>query len=770
MKRLLTSSCNLLAKCTAMTATAAMSLGLFWGFTASRASAQEIPFSRQGFHAQVDKAQLSVCAADGTKDDKFTPYPDNPELNKLATKAITKQVDKVQKSIEKSDLDNNSKIRFLRGLYELLYAYKNAFLSKDISGAQLANTVKGYEDAMALEIKHEDISPILKANKAEVAALLAVNFSFKDNPGKPKFQYILLDKEIASHPDKALYILSRNSDFPATDSVVSVVAKRDADAVYNYAASYTDLGEAIRKSQDPLVNLISRIASARNQSGQFIGRQLMPFLDEISAGNLDIESIEAKMDDPVAYFKLLVQTEIHYAARVMKKDTPMAMQQIQDKIHQVGVDYFINKINGLHEKPNQERYACLKPLSALDLYYLTITSEDIIYTSSYVNGKDYGVYNLLWQKAGKGFSSDSLLMKVYFDKYKKWIKMAANYNTLDDFLGRMQPKNAQQLMLAFVRGLDKGVGKDSLEDAVDVAGSYASIDDPKISELVLHEVQSQLQQARASGNTKKFNIYDILNTLFLSMNPKNNIDLSASLGIGPVYFMPIQYLKDSSGRIIIQQFTYGDEDGRANYGNFMNAVSGAGWKSTSNQYWSTVSSTSGTPITIYTNKPLDELQALDDKAQQELNSYLEENDIHPTMVLHRGHSYYLESTIDQLVPSARVVLLGSCGSFQSLSKVLNKSPEAQIISSKQTGVGNLNLTLIMGMLNTLKKGEDLNWVKMWGNFSKQLSGDNRFIDYVPPYENLGAVFYMAYRKLQDKEQEKQDSIEADKAGITMNGQ
>lgn len=441
----------------------------------------------------------------------------------------------------------------------------------------------------------------------------------------------------------------------------------------------------------------------------------------------------------------------------------MAMEQIQKKIHQIGVDYFINKINGLHEQPNSVRYACLKPLSAIDLYYLTITSEDIIYTSSYINGKDYGVYNLLWQKGGKGFTSDSLLMNVYFDKFKKWVKMSANYNTLDNFLSRMEPQNAQQLMLAFVRGLDKGVGKDSLEDAVDVAGSYASIDDPEISGLVLHEVQRQLQDAKQSGNMKKFNIYDILNTLFLSMNPENKIDLSKSLGIGPVYFMPIKYLKDSSGRIIIQQFTYGDEDGRANYSRFMNAVSGSGWKSSTTKYWSKVESTSGTPITVYTNKPLDELKALDDKAQEALDNHLIENDIHPTMVLHRGHSYYLTSTIEQLVPSARVVLLGSCGSFQSLSSVLDKSPEAQIISSKQTGVGDLNLALIMGMLNTLKKGNDLNWVKMWSHFTKTLSSDSRFVDYVPPYKNLGAVFYMAYKKLQDKEQEKQDSIEADKA-------
>lgn len=732
-----------------------------------RSKAQEIPFSRQGFHAQVDKAQLSVCSADGTKDDSFTPYTDNDALNKVANKAVTNQVDKLQKEIERLDLDNNGKIMFLRGLYELLYAYKNSFLSKDISGALLANTIKAYESAMKLQIKNQDIGPVLRENKAEVATLIAVNFAFKTNVGKDQFQYILLDKEIGAHPDKALYILNKNPGFPNTDSVVSVVARKNADALYDYASSTTDLGEHIRKSQDPLVNLIARIATARNGNRDMIGRQLMPFLDEINEGTLTIDQIEDKISDPVQYFKLLVQTEIHYAARIMKKDTPMAMTQIQDWIHTVGINNFINKINGLHEKPNAERYACLKPLSAIDLYYLTITSEDDIYTSSYVNGKDYGIYNMIWQKGGKGFSSDSLLMAVYFDKFKKWIKMAANYNTLDNFLSRMDQANAQQLMLAFVRGLDKGTGPDSLEDAVDVAGTFASIDDPKISKLITNEVQNQLKIGRETGNKKKFNIYDILNTLFLSMDPKNNIDLSASLGIGPVYFMPIKGLQDSAGRIIIQQFTYGDADGRANYSNFMNAVSGAGWKSSANKYWSKVESTSGTPITIYTNKPLDELQGLDDEAQKAMDSYLSDNDIHPTMVLHRGHSYYLRSTIDQLVPSARVVLLGSCGSFQSLSQVLNKSPEAQIISSKQTGVGDLNLSLIMGMLKTLKAGQDLNWVKMWQKFTKDLSSDNRFVDYVPPYENLGAVFYMAYQKLQEKEKEKQDSIEADKAVVVQ---
>ena len=61
----------------------------------------------------------------------------------------------------------------------------------------------------------------------------------------------------------------------------------------------------------------------------------------------------------------------------------------------------------------------------------------------------------------------------------------------------MNPNNAQLLMKAFVRGLDKGKGVNELEDAVDVAGSYSSLNNPQIKKLVLDEVQSNLALAKA---------------------------------------------------------------------------------------------------------------------------------------------------------------------------------------------------------------------------------------------------------------------------------
>ena len=54
-------------------------------------------------------------------------------------------------------------------------------------------------------------------------------------------------------------------------------------------------------------------------------------------------------------------------------------------------------------------------------------------------------------------------------------------------------------------------------------------------------------------------------------------------------------------------------------------------------------------------------QGLDDRAQQALNAYLDENNLHPTVTIHRAHSYYAETTIGYMAPTSKVVFMGSCG-------------------------------------------------------------------------------------------------------------
>ncbi len=674
---------------------------------------------------------------DGTADLLFAPTA-NEELNHQLTVALVDGVENIESQIESdSSLDNNNKIKFLRGLNETLTAYMNGCRYDSLRYSTLIDLLPAYTQCMELEKNSVSIESNIESYAYEIGNILAGTIAFSNNPGIENAKVILLRKYCDKYKQKALTVLSQHPDVSFADSLIAVIARREPESIYTYASTNNSLTRKIRNNPDSLVRLISRLAQMKT------GRQYFPFLDNIYHGKVTVEQVGALLDNDVSYYQLLVQTALDYADRMLRiRDTPMAMDGLAAKIQKKAIDPFINTINSLHEQGDNVRFKILAPFSPQELYYMAVMGEEVIYTSSYVKG----VYPKVWQAKG-ATTGDSLLMSVRFDHFRKWIKMASNYNTLDDFLKRMNNTNAQLVMRAFVNGLDK---TPNLEDAVDVANSYASITDASIQKLILAQINTNLQQAIKTQNKKAADIYSILNTLFLSMDSANNINVAEALGVPPVYYMPAKNLKDTAGRIIVQQFFYGDKDGQTVFNSFLRSVSNANWKLTNGPQWISIASTKGTPVIIYANKPLDETENLDSKAQEALNNYLLDHNLAPTVVIHRGHSYWLPSTIEQLVPSERVVLLGSCGAYQSLDKILKICPTAQIVASKQTGSGTVNHPMIYAILETLRQGKDLNWPVLWAGLSKTLGKNDLFDDYIPPHKNLGALFLMAYSKMQEK--------------------
>ena len=714
-------------------------LGLVYLVNGQPSANTNIPLSRLYFHETLDATQKKLLAMDGKADSLFTVTP-NEKVNADVTYSATKGIDKVANTIEAdSTLDNNNKIKFLRGLNEMVNSYMLKARADSVKYAILPSLLDAFSECMPLEIEGDPIDGKIYNYPYEIGNMLLHNIAFSNNPGYEKANNIILAKYCNKYRNRALPLLTQNPDLPFADSLIAQIAKRDPESIYTYAAAYNKLASNIRKNPDSLVKVISRMAQLKT------GRQLFPFLDNIYRGRLSFEDVTDVMNNDVKYYKLLVQTAIDYADLSRMKDTPMGAQSLRIKMQGKAADPFINEINGLHDINDERvRFKILEPLSPQDLYYMAVEGEEIIYTSSYVKG----VYPRIWQRM-KNPKSDSLLMNVRFDHFKKWIKIASNYNTLDDFLKRMDNSNAQLLMKAFVNNLHK---TESLEDAVDVANSYASINDATLRNLILTQVQWNFQEGKKSNDERRTDIYGILNTLFLSMDSSSNIDVSKELGIPPVYFMPYKELQDSAKKIIVQQFFYGDKDGQTSFAGFLNYFSNTNWKITPSAEWITVSSTKGVPVVIYANRPLDNIKGLDAKAQTDLNEYLYQKNLSPVIVIHRGHSYWLPSTIDQLSESAKVVLLGSCGAYQNLDKILKICPSAQIIASKQTGSLNVNDPMISLILETLRQGKDLNWPVLWSTLSKKMGGNGLFDDYVPPHKNLGALFIMAYKKLQERKE------------------
>lgn len=694
-----------------------------------------VPLIRKVFHDNIDKNQKEIDLLD-KKEDKSLNFGDDQEVNLQIGFTLYKKVDEMQDDIElDKSLDANQKVRFLRGLNDVLSSYVAGFKSKELKSAQLPVLINAFQDAMNLELKQLAITPVIRELEPELGSIVLKASPFQKNVGLAESKEIVLLKTCDKNPDKILPILVKNPNASFADSLLKIVAHTHQEDIYTYAQSTnTALGRRIQKLDDSLVRTISKLASINE------GRLYFPFLDNLTKGKITMDEISKAKENVYKYYSLLVNTEIDYTDRVRRRDTPMAMNALSAMLKQKAVGEFIDEINGLHDSPDNIRMKKVEPLSAQELYYLCVMGENEIYTSSYLK-----VYQRIFQRM-KNPNSDTLLMAVNFDRFKKFIKMAANYNTLDDFLKRMDKDNAEILMHAFASGLDK---TNSLEDAVDVADSYASISDEKLRKLILDEVQTNVNKQTNDDNRRGHAIYELLNTIFLSLDSSSKVDISAKYGIPPIYSVANNSLKNKAGKIIIQQFFYGDPDGVTSFNQFRYSYNSPGWRIVNKKDWIEVSSTKGIPIVIYANKPLDEKEGLDEQAQENLDSYLADNEVTPTIVIHRGHSYHVSSTIAQLFPTSKVIFLGSCGGYQNVNNVLNISPYAHIIASKQVGSGTVNGPMIMSITETLRQGKDLNWPEMWKNFGKKLKNNNLFEDYVPPYKNLGALFLMAYNKVME---------------------
>jgi hypothetical protein len=294
--------------------------------------------------------------------------------------------------------------------------------------------------------------------------------------------------------------------------------------------------------------------------------------------------------------------------------------------------------------------------------------------------------------------------------------------------------------------LEKGL---SLEDAVDVADSYGSISDTLMQRLVQKEITLNLEKQIELQNPRGSIIYDILDLLFKSV-ADGGAALSEKYHIPPPFQVKYQDLADTSGRVVQQVFFYGDKDGIESFASFMGQfMNKPDWKILKNDQWVEIRSLIGKPVWIYANLPLENKDGDDPdaKAQVMLSEYLSAQGLTPSIVIHRGHSYHLKYTIEQLPKSAKIIVLGSCGSYQNLNAVLSVCPEAHIVSSKEVGTRLVNEPILKIINETLRKGESIQWINMWQLLQKQFSsgvGKERFENYIPPHKNLGALFIKAY--------------------------
>lgn len=631
-----------------------------------------------------------------------------------------------------SALRDNEKFKWLRGFNNLLSEIQLGLKFNQLNHQQVMPTIQAFTSAMQLSAKGLNMSAVIENEDSKVGTIVLATGSFTDNVGFAASRDILVLKNCQNNPGQILQILDKQgadiSSNRYADSLLIAAAFNNAEMAYNYAAASSALGKKIQSIHHPLVKWIGRLAFMKT------GRFYFPFLDALYTGQMSIDTITPLIPENQSenYFKLLVYARIQQVQRKKVGEKPVAETALLTKLKSRVMELYVNDINGLHQtEVSSVRFKKLANLSVEELYYIAVLGADELYTSSFVSG----IYPLIIQKLGTKTTHD-LFELVHQDYFKKFIALAANYNTLQNFLSHMPLEASGHYMRSFVRDLDKAP---TLEDAVDVADAFSSISDTSLRNLLLAEI-------RKNKNSALYVLLDDLCTAVVEDKQIKNISHELFNSVGLLGF---NALKNNQQKVVIRQYFYGDKDGAQIFNAFINSFNKPGWKTTKQKHFTEVSSTNGR-VSIYVNAPLDEKEELDLKAQDSLTAYLIAQKITPSIIVHRGHSYYANHTIASIDSSAKLVLLGSCGGYQKLASVLNRAPATQVIASKQIGKGVINAALLRQIAETLEKGEDIVWRSIWNQMNKQLKGEAKtsFQDYIPPYKNIGLMFLKTYRAAQ----------------------
>lgn len=500
--------------------------------------------------------------------------------------------------------------------------------------------------------------------------------------------------------------------------VLETVAKNDPNAIKQYMGAQHPVNNVLRMSKDPVVLKLYEIFETygRNSSGY-------TNIDLVYRGELTIEQSEE-----------LVQNEDKWFSRlcVLRRNPDiLGSYSVDDELshHSLKV---VRKINLLHdEKDERIRFALASRLSAEELYNLIVYSRDEIFTSSFL-----GLFKRMMQRR-QDSSMFVFFKKLGLNRFRTFVQTCAGYNTLQPVLNTMSAAEKDQFLNEIVKGLEKTGG--NLAPAVEVADIYGSIADSTLREKMAQKLKEELERCYWDGNMYGARLYGLLYKL-AGKDPTRVTGSSLKFDVPDLSRVEAGLLFPD-GKNIQQHIFYDDDDGEAAFNSFRGKfATDKNYRITDAGSYIKIESISGKKIILYLNKPKSE------NGLEALRKLFESQNRYPDIVVHRGHSYHLGTTIDVLTNNTKVAVLGSCGGYQNISRVLENATDAQIVSSKQIGTWTVNNELLKDMCEMMRAGNgDIDWPKLWKQLEPRLKNNDKWKDYIPPNQNLGVKFVKAFR-------------------------
>jgi hypothetical protein len=671
----------------------------------------------------LDDEQSRIDWLDGTLDKKLDVGDADESL--AATAVFFPLIDSVQRLITTATFDNGRKKIYREHVYYQL---------KRVNDYNYHN-VKRFEGVFKFilselnAIKQNRLLPLLTSNisysfhtlglvKNEACADSFLIFAARYKP-----EMVFKNYDAFYTKDYTLHVLEEAA------KIAPVTLKR-------YFNKGNGIFETLKQSNDTVIKTLLKIRELHTTKSN-----AFTLIDDIAKGKITIDEANSIGNQPQKYLMAML--------RIRASRNPMAVYSLDQELEIYSLK-FVRVLNDLHNEKDEVRFASIENFSPEEIYTLLVYSEEEIFTSTF-----NGLFNRLMIKMGP-VSGLEFLESLGNNRFRTFIKMSAGFGKLRSYMQTMTPTHQQMLMINFASGLEK---YNDLSQAVEVADAFGSISDTLVLKILRGVIRLEYFKMKKADNAKGAAIYGLLSNLFVEKNVKSEDWFTA---VARQYKLPsfdkIEKHKlfafDSINRWLI--YFYDDEDGDASFTSFIKSFTDPVWNIIDSGSYVIIRSKAGRPVHIYANKPKHEYDG-----QELLEKIFDDNNYEPNVMVHRGHSYYAYKTIDKIRDNTKVFVLGSCGGYHSISGIIERSPEISIISSKQIGTMFVNNPMLKLMADNIRNDNDIQWQALWADLDKEVKlkaqkenakAYERFLDYIPPHKNLGAIFIKTYNSIMEAAQ------------------
>jgi hypothetical protein len=314
-----------------------------------------------------------------------------------------------------------------------------------------------------------------------------------------------------------------------------------------------------------------------------------------------------------------------------------------------------------------------------------------------------------------------------------------------------------EVVSRLARGVDRS--SDPLKEAMRLAEIVDATSSTALIEQVAAIVSAEFVRCREAGDLRGSTLYGLL-AAKLSMDGIATIAAPYLPFLRSSESLDTALLFGARNDCIERYFFYDDDDGVESFESFRKSYEhDPAWEMEDRGEYVhlTGRGPEGRRIEIFANVPIDShlpknraLEGEAERRQRAIAAALDERGLVATVVVHRGHSFWVEKTLSYLAKTTRLVILGSCGGAIEIHAVIEASHDAQVIATRGIGETEINDAILKAVNDRILGGEHtIRWNSFWQELESRWGKSALFREYVSPEQDSATVLLRAYHRFLD---------------------